>query len=414
MSMSRRRRTPLTIDASAIKARFNAVAPFLDERDRRLVAASEAQVAGRGGIAAVALATGIARSTIGRGLAELRGARKLPKGRIRRKGGGRKLALKTQPGLLAALEDIVQSAIRGDPEATLVWVSRSQRHLAKALEERGFAASQKLVGRLLRRLGFSLQANSKTREGASHPDRNAQFENINAKVKSFLDAGQPAISVDTKKKELVGDFKNAGRELRRKGDPEPVRVHDFAIPEKGKAAPYGIYDMADNSGWVNVGIDHDTATFAVESIRRWWQQLGRSRYPGARRLLITADCGGSNGNRVRLWKCELQTLADETRLAITVAHLPPGTSKWNRIEHRLFAFITQNWRGKPLLTHRVIVKLIANTKTKTGLTVQCRLDRNKYEKGIKVSDAEMAKLNITRAEFHGEWNYTIKPRRARN
>ena len=359
----------------------------------------------------MALATGIARSTIGRGLVELRGGRKLPKGRVRRKGGGRKLALKTQPGLLAALEDIVQSAIRGDPEATLVWVSRSQRHLAKALEERGFAASQKLVGRLLRRLGFSLQANSKTREGASHPDRNAQFEHINAKVKSFLAAGQPAISVDTKKKELVGDFKNAGRELRRKGDPEPVRVHDFAIPEKGKAAPYGIYDMADNSGWVNVGIDHDTATFAVESIRRWWQELGRSRYPGARRLLITADCGGSNGNRVRLWKCELQTLADETRLAITVAHLPPGTSKWNRIEHRLFAFITQNWRGKPLLTHRVIVKLIANTKTKTGLTVQCRLDRNKYEKGIKVSDAEMAKLNITRAEFHGEWNYTIKPRK---
>ena len=208
-------------------------------------------------------------------------------------------------------------------------------------------------------------------------------------------------------------LKNAGRELRRKGDPEPVRVHDFAIPEKGKAAPYGIYDMADNSGWVNVGIDHDTATFAVESIRRWWQQLGRSRYPGARRLLITADCGGSNGNRVRLWKCELQALADETKLAITVAHLPPGTSKWNRIEHRLFAFITQNWRGKPLLTHQVIVKLIANTKTKTGLTVRCRLDRNKYEKGIKVSDAEMAKLNITRAEFHGEWNYTIKPRRAR-
>jgi Rhodopirellula transposase DDE domain len=313
---------------------------------------------------------------------------------------------------LEALEDIVQSAIRGDPEAALLWVSKSQRHLADALAERGFAVSQKLVGRLLRRLGFSLQANCKTREGASHPDRNAQFEYINAEVKTFQASGEPAISVDTKKKELVGDFKNAGRELRRKGDPEPVRIHDFAIPELGKVAPYGIYDLADNSGWVNVGIDHDTGAFAVESIRRWWQELGRSRYPAAQRLLITADCGGSNGNRVRLWKRELQILADETGLAITVAHLPPGTSKWNRIEHRLFAFITQNWRGKPLLTHKVIVQLIASTTTKTGLTVQCRLDCNKYAKGIKISDEEMAKLNITRADFHGEWNYTIKPRRS--
>jgi len=313
---------------------------------------------------------------------------------------------------LEALEDIVQSAIRGDPEAALLWVSKSQRHLADAVAERGFAVSQKLVGRLLRRLGFSLQANCKTREGTSHPDRNAQFEYINAEVKTFQASGEPAISVDTKKKELVGDFKNAGRELRRKGDPEPVRIHDFAIPELGKVAPYGIYDLADNSGWVNVGIDHDTGAFAVESIRRWWQELGRSRYPAAQRLLITADCGGSNGNRVRLWKRELQILADETGLAITVAHLPPGTSKWNRIEHRLFAFITQNWRGKPLLTHEVIVQLIASTTTKTGLTVQCRLDCNKYAKGIKISDEEMAKLNITRADFHGDWNYTIKPRRS--
>jgi len=312
---------------------------------------------------------------------------------------------------LEALEDIVQSAIRGDPEAALLWVSKSQRHLADAVAERGFAVSQKLVGRLLRRLGFSLQANCKTREGTSHPDRNAQFEYINAEVKTFQASGEPAISVDTKKKELVGDFKNAGRELRRKGDPEPVRIHDFAIP-LGKVAPYGIYDLADNSGWVNVGIDHDTGAFAVESIRRWWQELGRSRYPAAQRLLITADCGGSNGNRVRLWKRELQILADETGLAITVAHLPPGTSKWNRIEHRLFAFITQNWRGKPLLTHEVIVQLIASTTTKTGLTVQCRLDCNKYAKGIKISDEEMAKLNITRADFHGDWNYTIKPRRS--
>jgi len=410
MSMSRS--PPPAIDAAGIKARFDAVAPYLDERDRRLLAASEAQAAGRGGIAAVARATGIARSTIGRGLIELRGGREVPKCRVRRKGGGRKLAIETQPGLLEALEDIVQSAIRGDPEAALLWVSKSQRHLADAVAERGFAVSQKLVGRLLRRLGFSLQANCKTREGTSHPDRNAQFEYINAEVKTFQASGEPAISVDTKKKELVGDFKNAGRELRRKGDPEPVRIHDFAIPELGKVAPYGIYDLADNSGWVNVGIDHDTGAFAVESIRRWWQELGRSRYPAAQRLLITADCGGSNGNRVRLWKRELQILADETGLAITVAHLPPGTSKWNRIEHRLFAFITQNWRGKPLLTHEVIVQLIASTTTKTGLTVQCRLDCNKYAKGIKISDEEMAKLNITRADFHGDWNYTIKPRRS--
>ena len=275
------RSPPLAIDAAAIKARFDAVAPFLDERDRRLLAASEAQAAGRGGIAAVARATGIARSTIGRRQIELRGGREVPKGRVRRKGGGRKLALETQPGLLEALEDIVQSAIRGDPEAALLWVSKSQRHLADALAERGFAVSQKLVGRLLRRLGFSLQANCKTREGVSHPGRNAQFEYINAEVKTFQASGEPAISVDTKKKELVGDFKNAGRELRRKGDPEPVRIHDFAIPELGKVAPYGIYDLTDNSGWVNVGIDHDTGAFAVESIRRWWQEFGRSRYPAA-------------------------------------------------------------------------------------------------------------------------------------
>ncbi len=305
----------------------------------------------------------------------------------------------------------MQSAIRGDPEAALLWVSKSQRRLSAALAERGFTAGQKLVGRLLRRLGFSLQANSKTREGASHPDRNAQFEHINAEVTAFQAAGEPAISVDTKKKELVGDFRNGGRELRPKGQPEPVRVHDFLIPELGKAAPYGIYDIAANAGWVNLGITHDTAAFAVESIRRWWQQLGTARYPTATRLLINADCGGSNGARLRLWKRELQVLADQLRLSITVCHLPPGTSKWNRIEHRLFAFITQNWRGKPLVSHQVIVQLIANTRTATGLTVACRLDANTYEKGIKVSDAEMATLNIQPAEFHGEWNYTFAPRR---
>ena len=402
------------IDTLAIKARFEVLAPHLNERARRLFAASEAHAAGRGGVAAVAGATGVARSTIGRGLAELRSEEAASSRRIRRPGGGRKPKVETEPGLLEALGELVESAIRGDPEAALLWVSKSQRHLAGALAERGFTASQKLVGRLLRRLGFSLQANRKTREGSSHPDRNAQFEHINAQINAFQAAGQPTISVDTKKKELVGDFKNGGRELRPKGDPEPVRVHDFMIPELGKVAPCGVYDIAANSGWINLGITSDTAAFAVESIRRWWHELGRSRYPSAGRLLITADCGGSNGARVRLWKTELQTLADQTGLSITVAHLPPGTSKWNRIEHRLFAFITQNWRGKPLLTHQVIVQLIASTRTAKGLTVKCRLDENTYDKGIKVSDAEMAKLNITPAEFHGEWNYTIEPRKPDN
>ena len=399
------------IDTVAIRARFEALAPHLNERARRLFAASEAHAAGRGGITAVCQATGVARSTIGRGLVELRNGETPSSRRIRRAGGGRKPKVRTEPGLLDTLSTLVESATRGDPEAALLWVSRSQRHLAGALAQRGFTASQKLVGRLLRRLGFSLQANRKTREGTSHPDRNAQFEYINAQIKAFQSAGQPTISVDTKKKELVGDFKNGGRELRPKGDPEPVRVHDFVIPELGKVAPYGVYDIAANTGWINLGITHDTAAFAVESIRRWWQELGQARYQGAQQILLTADCGGSNGARVRLWKRELQTLADQTRLAITVAHLPPGTSKWNRIEHRLFAFITQNWRGKPLLTHQVIVQLIASTTTDKGLTVTCRIDQNAYEKGIKVSDAEMAKLNITPADFHGEWNYTIAPRK---
>ena len=398
------------IDTAAIKARFDALEPRLNEKERRLFAASEARAAGRGGIAAVSEVTGIARSTIGRGLEDLRSGMVLSGPRVRRRGGGSKQATETQPGLLEALNDLVQSSIRGDPEAVLLWVSKSQRHLSAALAKQGFIAGQKLVGRLLKRLGFSLQANHKTREGASHPDRNAQFEHINAEVKAFQAAGQPVISVDTKKKEPVGDFKNGGRELRPKGRPEPVRVHDFIIPELGKAVPYGVYDVAANAGWVNLGISHDTAAFAVESIRRWWHELGAPRYPDATRLLINADCGGSNGSRVRLWKRELQVLADELGIAITVCHLPPGTSKWNRIEHRLFAFITQNWRGKPLVSYEVIVQLIANTTTKTGLTVACLLDADVYEKGIKVSDAEMAALNIKLADFHGEWNYTIAPR----
>jgi Rhodopirellula transposase DDE domain len=398
------------IDIAAIKARFEALAPVLDEKGRRLFAASEARATGRGGVVAVSRATGIARSTIDRGLADLRSGAVMFSPRVRRPGGGGKPVIKTQPGILAALNDLVEPSIRGDPEAALRWVSKSQRHLSVALAERGFTAGQKLVGRLLKRLGFSLQANAKTREGANHPDRHAQFEHINAQMTAFQAAGEPAISVDTKKKELVGDFKNGGRELRPKGQPEPVRVHDFVIPELGKAVPYGVYDIAANAGWINLGITHDTAAFAVESIRRWWRELGAARYPAATRLLITADCGGSNGVRVRLWKRELQVLADELGIAITVCHLPPGTSKWNRIEHRLFAFITQNWRGKPLVSHQVIVQLIANTRTKTGLTVACRIDASAYEKGIKVSDAEMAALNIQPANFHGEWNYTFTPR----
>ena len=398
------------IDIAAIKARFEALEPVLDERARRLFAASEARAAGRGGVSAVSQATGIARSTIDRGLADLRSGAVMFGTRVRRPGGGGKPATETQPGLLDTLKDLVQSAIRGDPEAPLLWVSRSQRHLSAALAERGFTAGQKLVGRLLKRLDFSLQANAKTREGTNHPDRNAQFEHINAEVKAFQAAGQPVISVDAKKKENVGDFKNGGRELRPKGCPEPVQVHDFPNPELGKAVPYGIYDIAGNAGWVNVGISADTAVFSVESIRQWWYAVGVVRYPTAKRLMITADCGGSNGNRLRLWKRELQALTDELGIEITVCHLPPGTSKWNRIEHRLFSFISMNWRAKPLLTYLVIVQLIASTTNEAGLTVACRLDTNTYEKGIKVSDAEMTRLNIHPAAFHGEWNYTIRPR----
>src|SRR5580700_1123045 len=369
------------IDLAALRIRYRRIAGFLDERGRRLFAANEALELGRGGVTAVSAASGIARSTINRGIAELKAGRDELGARIRRRGGGRKRAVEGQPGLLAALEGLIESAIRGDPQSPLRWVSQSQRNIAAVLGQQGFEASQKLVGVLLRQLDYSCQANRKTREGTQHPDRNAQFEYINAKVKAALAASQPAISVDTKKKELVGDFKNGGRELRRKGEPEPVRVHDFEIKGLGKVAPYGVYDIAANQGWVNVGIDADTAEFAVESIRRWWQRLGSKRYPKAPTLTITADCGGSNGARVRLWKRELQRFADETGLAVTVAHLPPGTSKWNRIEHRLFAYITQNRRGKPLVSHKVIVQLIAATSTDKGLTVTCGIDRSRYPRG---------------------------------
>jgi hypothetical protein len=400
------------IDIEPIRCRFLTAVPFLDERGRRVLAAAEAKAAGPGGISAVAKATGVARSTIRRGLADVAvGVGNIP-GRIRRPGGGRRSAERSQPGLLEALERLVDGAIRGDPEAPLRWVSRSQRRLSRELAAHGFRASQRTVARLLRGLGFSLQANRKTREGGVHPDRDTQFQNINRLILNHQADGQPAISVDTKKKELVGDFKNGGRELRPTGEPEAVRVHDVEDKGLGKVVPYGVYDIANNQGWVRLGVDNDTAAFAVETIRRWWETIGRPRHPGATRLLVTADSGGSNSPRIRLWKRELQRLADETGLAITVAPLPPGTSKWNKIEHRLFAFISINWRGKPLVSHQVILQLIGSTKNDGGLEVACELDRGTYPKGLKVSDSEMAALNIERAEFRGEWNYTIRPRPA--
>jgi hypothetical protein len=399
------------IDEAAIAFRHSALDPVLDERGRRRFAAAEARMAGRGGVSAVSRITGLARSTIRRGLAELeRADGDAMSGRVRRPGGGRKKATEVDSTLLSDLEDLVEPTTRGDPEAPLLWTSRSLRNLADALRAMGHEIGHNVVGDLLRQLNYSLQSNRKTKEGTHNPDRDAQFGYINTQVKAALAANQPAISVDTKKKELVGDFKNAGRELRPKGQPEPVRVHDFKIPELGRAAPYGVYDIAGNTGWVTVGIDHDTASFAVNAIRRWWLEMGRARYPDAKTLLITADCGGSNGVRVRLCKRELQNLADELGLTITVCHLPPGTSKWNKIEHRLFSFITQNWRGKPLVSYQTIVQLIASTTTRTGLNVKCGIDPNLYPAGIKVSDKEMATINIAPHEFHGEWNYSISPR----
>jgi hypothetical protein len=399
------------IDHAAIKLRYRALDPLLDERGRRRFAAAEALAAGRGGVAAVTRITGIARSTIDRGLAELRGeaAPQAACDRVRRKGGGRRSLAATDPTLLVDLKTLVEPTTRGDPMAPLLWTAKSLRNLAAGLRELGHRIGHNVVADLLREMGYSLQANRKTLEGSNHPDRDAQFGYINDRVKQALAAGEPAISVDTKKKELVGDFKNAGRDYRPKGQPEPVRVHDFVIPELGRAAPYGVYDIAENAGWVSVGIDHDTASFAVNAIRRWWQAMGCQRYPNATGLLITADCGGSNGVRLRLWKRELQTLANELAIAITVCHLPPGTSKWNKIEHRLFSFITQNWRGRPLVSYQTIVQLIAATTTQTGLTVRSEIDTNCYPAGVRVTDAEMDQINIRRHEFHGDWNYTISP-----
>src|SRR5436853_3012655 len=376
------------IDIEPIRERFSAVAPFLDERGRRLVAAAEAFAAGYGGIAAVAMATGVAPSTIGRGLKELAqdeppaSARAGPPPRIRRPGAGRQRTISKDQTLLPDLEALVEPTTRGDPQSPLRWTCKSVRRLAQALQAQGHAVSRTLVGHLLNQAGYSLQANRKTTEGDSHPDRDAQFGYINTQVTTALAEEQPVISVDTKKKELIGDFRNNGREYRPQGNPEEVRVHDFLIKELGRAVPYGVYDLAANSGWVSVGVDHDKAAFAVNSIRQWWQAVGRTRHPEATRSLITADGGGSNGSRARLWKRERQKLANELGLDIMVCHLPPGTSKWNKIEHRLFSFISQNWRAKPLVSYRVIVQLISATTTKTGLTVRCELDTGRYPSGI--------------------------------
>jgi transposase len=397
------------IDEDAIGERFRALAGELDERRRRLWAAAEARSHRRGGIAAVARATGFDEGTIRRGIVDLESGETLAPERVRRGGGGRRPLSETDPTLIADLERLVDADSRGDPEQPLRWTSKSVRKLAEGLRELGHEVSYRTVARLLGSLGYSLQANAKTREGQSHPDRDAQFRHINQTVKAALAAGQPAISVDAKKRELVGDFKAVGRELAAKGCPVAVRTHDFKDKKLGHAIPYGILDLTRDEGWVSVGVDNNTAQFAAASIQGWWEHLGSKRCPRATTLTITADCGSSNGNRLRLWKTELQRLADHTGLAIQVCHFPPGTSKWNKIEHRLFSFISQNWRGKPLISHEVIVNLIAATSTQTGLKVYARLDERDYPKKLVVTDEQLAAVNLTGDEFHPEWNYTIKP-----
>jgi Rhodopirellula transposase DDE domain len=398
-----------------IRAKYVALSPVMDERVRRHWAATEAMALGWGGITIAARATGLARNTIAAGVREL--AQRSTRSnvsidvRLRRPGGGRKPIAETDPPLLRALEELVDPATRGHPESPLRWTCKSTAKLAEQLTQENHPVTDRTVARLLKQAGYSLQANRKTREGSSHPDRNAQFEYINKQVSAFQRRNQPVISVDTKKKELVGEFKNPGQEWQPKGEPETVNVHDFPDKNLGKAIPYGVYDLASNEGWVSVGIDHDTAQFAAASIQRWWTEMGSQRFPHASELLITADGGGSNSSRNRLWKKSLQELADELDLTLKVCHFPPGTSKWNKIEHRLFCFITKNWRGRPLTTYEVIVNLIASTTTNTGLVVRAAIDSNEYDTGVTVSDEDLARLRIRRAKFHGEWNYTIKPDR---
>ena len=395
-----------------ILARHQAIEGFLDERQRRLHAAVEAKVLGHGGVKRVSQATGVARGSILAGIKELKSPqRPLPEEprRIRREGAGRKKLVDRDPSVREALERLVEPTTRGDPQSPLRWTCKSLMQLSRELSGQGHTISHVSVGVLLKDIGYSLQGNRKTLEGGSHPDRNAQFEYINGKTQAALSAGQPVISVDTKKKELVGRYKNGGKEWMPQGKPEQVKVHDFVDKELGRANPYGVYDVASNTGWVSVGTDHDTASFAVATIRRWWFAMGQATYPAARELMIMADGGGSNGSRVRLWKLELQRLADELGLAIRVSHFPPGTSKWNKIEHRLFSYISLNWRGQPLVSHEVIVNLIAATTTRQGLKVRAAIDGAPYEKGIKVTDTEFAAIRIVRDDFHGDWNYTISP-----
>ena len=395
---------------SSLRRKLAAILPLMNEKQRRVIAAAEAQSYGRGGIQTVARITGMSRQTIYRGLSDLQtGA---VSQRIRGPGGGRKRLGEHQPDLVKKLEALIEPGVRGDPQSTLRWTTLSTRKLEAALQQDGQQISYHSVANLLHELDYTLQGNRKGSEGVvDHPQRNAQFQYINDQAGLFLRRRLPVISVDTKKKELVGAYKNAGREWRPKGDPIEVLTHDFPDPEVPKAVPYGVYDIGHNSGWVNVGMGADTGEFAVESIRQWWKHMGQERYPRARSLLICADSGGSNGYRLHLWKRELQALATQQRFTITVCHFPPGTSKWNKIEHRLFSFITLNWRGRPLTDYRTIVSLIAATTTRTGLTVKARLDRRAYKRGIKVSAKEMKSLNLTPHEFHGEWNYTIKPQR---
>lgn len=390
-----------------LQAKYAAIFPLLDEQQCRMIAAADALCLGHGGVSRVARASGLSRTTIHRGIAELDESRE-PGRRIRQVGGGRKGVVDRDPTLLQALEALVDPLTRGDPMSPLRWTCKSTRQLAAALRQQGYTISHPTVASLLHELGYSLQANVKTLEGTSHPDRDQQFRYINTQVKRYIQRKRPVISVDTKKKELVGPYKNAGQTWRKHGDPQPVNMHDFPDKQRGKAIPYGVYDMGQNVGWVHVGRDHDTASFAVESIRRWWGHLGKPLYPRARTLLICADSGGSNGYRVRLWKRELQRLANTIGLDITVCHFPPGTSKWNKIEHRLFSYISMNWRGQPLISHEVIVELIGATTTQSGLHVEAQLDTNVYPTQIKISAEEMATLHITPHNFHGEWNYTVK------
>jgi transposase len=397
-----------------IRSKFISLQAVMDERMRRQWAAAEAAQIGWGGVTAVAAATGLSRNTITTGLHELRyresHPREVVEPRVRRPGGGRKQLIEIDPTLWAALEQMIDPLTRGDPESPLRWTCKSTRRLAEELKRQRHQVSDRTVAALLKSAGYSLQANRKTNEGASHPDRDAQFGYINRRVREFQRQQQPVISVDTKKKELVGEFKAVGTEWQPKGTPTKVNVHDFPDKKLGKAIPYGIYDLVSNEGWVSVGIDHDTAQFAVASIRRWWNEMGASRFPRAQKLMITADGGGSNSSRNRLWKVALQELANELQLPLQVSHFPPGTSKWNKIEHRLFSFITKNWRGRPLTSYQVIVELISNTTTEAGLIVKAAIDTTDYKTGVKISDEELAKVNIRRARFHGEWNYTIIPR----